>query len=541
MSHIFISYSHKDKDYVHKLQDALQNEGFDVWIDDRINYRSAWPKVIQKHLDECGAFIVVMTENAYDSEWVQNEVTRARRKKKPFYALLLRGDTWLSFEAIQYEDVSGERLPKKKFYEDLASVIPRAAAERALQEKLEREIAKRERAERRAARLATLKERLSKSFATIKSTLPKAIPFLRIAGFIGIAIVLFWVGSWGIPILASLVPTPKDTPRQSPVVPITATNSRMPPTRTLVPSAIPSLTSTSDVIPNVGFNKIVFVSDMDCSAPDSCRNIYIMNADGTDRKSLTAEAQTAYNWNPAISPDGKRVAFSASASATDDVYAVSLTDLKISLLATGFGYPNGATNLSWSPDGNLLIYDAYINDDIRSVIELFNTKTNKTTQLTLDNQDDTSPAFSFDGTKVAFISDLSSAQRLYVMDIDGTNRTLLFGDLPCLNPDFSPVGLVIALQCWKNSNWNLFIFDMMTKKLTQLTNSPADEDQPSWSPDGKRIAFSSNMDDPDYATCSPAIGRDHCNNEIYVIDSDGSNLTRLTLDDADDNSPDWGP
>ena len=66
MSHIFISHSHKDKDYVHKLQAALQNEGLDVWIDDRIDYGTTWPKVIQQHLDDCSAFIVVMTEDAYE-------------------------------------------------------------------------------------------------------------------------------------------------------------------------------------------------------------------------------------------------------------------------------------------------------------------------------------------------------------------------------------------------------------------------------------------------------------------------------------------
>jgi len=81
MGHIFISYSHKDKDYVHKLQEALQNEGFEVWVDDRIDYGTRWPKVIQEQLDSCSAFIVVVSESAFESEWVQNEVARAKRKK----------------------------------------------------------------------------------------------------------------------------------------------------------------------------------------------------------------------------------------------------------------------------------------------------------------------------------------------------------------------------------------------------------------------------------------------------------------------------
>ena len=82
MGHIFISYSHKDKEYVHKLQETLQQEGFEVWIDDRIDYGTEWPKVIQENLDNCIVFIVVMSKNAYESDMVQNEVTRAREKKK---------------------------------------------------------------------------------------------------------------------------------------------------------------------------------------------------------------------------------------------------------------------------------------------------------------------------------------------------------------------------------------------------------------------------------------------------------------------------
>ena len=129
MSHIFISYSHKDAKYVHKLQKALQEEGFEVWIDDRIDYGTEWPTVIQKHLDDCGAFIVVLTDNAYNSKWVQNELTRASRKGIPFFPLLLQGDPWLSVEATQYVDVTDGSLPPESFYQRLEGVIPRRKAE----------------------------------------------------------------------------------------------------------------------------------------------------------------------------------------------------------------------------------------------------------------------------------------------------------------------------------------------------------------------------------------------------------------------------
>lgn len=125
MGHIFISYSHKDKDYVEKLEKKLIDEGFDVWIDHRIDYGTQWPKEIQKALDACDAFIVVVSENASESKWAQNEVARADRKKKPFFPVWLDGDLWLSIETTQAADVRNGRLPTKDFYEQLGYVAER--------------------------------------------------------------------------------------------------------------------------------------------------------------------------------------------------------------------------------------------------------------------------------------------------------------------------------------------------------------------------------------------------------------------------------
>jgi len=125
MSHIFVSYSHKDRDYVEKLEAKLIEEGFNVWIDHRIDYGTQWPREIQDALDACQAFIVVVTENAFESEWVQNEVARAKRKRKPLLPLLLQGDAWLSIETTQYVDIRDGSLPPENFYEKLEEYAER--------------------------------------------------------------------------------------------------------------------------------------------------------------------------------------------------------------------------------------------------------------------------------------------------------------------------------------------------------------------------------------------------------------------------------
>ena len=111
MSHIVISYSHQDSDYAHKLESDLKRRGFEVWIDDRIDYGTRWPRVIERQIDTCAAMIVIMTPRSKGSDWVQNELARAKRKGKAVFPLLLEGEPWPAVGAVQYADVRDGRLP----------------------------------------------------------------------------------------------------------------------------------------------------------------------------------------------------------------------------------------------------------------------------------------------------------------------------------------------------------------------------------------------------------------------------------------------
>jgi hypothetical protein len=124
MGHIFISYSHKDTTYAHGLADHLRNMGFDTWIDERLDYGSQWPHEIQRQLDSCDAFILIMTPRSFASDWVQSELQRAKRKLKPIFPLLLEGDEpWLSVESTQYYDVRGDQFPDVRFYSAIKRVV----------------------------------------------------------------------------------------------------------------------------------------------------------------------------------------------------------------------------------------------------------------------------------------------------------------------------------------------------------------------------------------------------------------------------------
>jgi hypothetical protein len=122
-SSIFISYSRKDQDYVKNLISAFDERGLPVWLDDRIDYGSAWQQVIEKHLRACQVFVLVMTPRSYESHWVQCELSCALELKKPIFPLLLEGERWFSVAAIQVVDVKGGAIPPDRFFQAVSTSI----------------------------------------------------------------------------------------------------------------------------------------------------------------------------------------------------------------------------------------------------------------------------------------------------------------------------------------------------------------------------------------------------------------------------------
>ena len=233
MGHIFISYSHKDTGYAKKLVSALQKEGFDPWVDERLDYGSQWPLELQENLDTCEAFIVLMSPSSLASEWVQSELSRAKRKNKRIFPLLLEGEeTWLSVESTQYVDVRGGVLPPEKFYEELAEVTPRGSGSQ--------------------PRLESASAPVSRPPVARTLQIP-GLPALTqtqilIAGAVLGLLILVGFGSWGLAQLAAPLPTPTTAPSptaqpEPTQVPPTLTAEPQP---TATPTEIPSVTPTAE-------------------------------------------------------------------------------------------------------------------------------------------------------------------------------------------------------------------------------------------------------------------------------------------------------
>jgi hypothetical protein len=126
MTHIFISYSHAERDFAHQLYEALRQADLPVWWDDRIAYGQPWAADIENQLASCGAFVLIMTPDASESDWVRYELNSAIQAGKPVFPLLLAGEApWAEVETIQYVDVRDRELPPLKFFTALARALER--------------------------------------------------------------------------------------------------------------------------------------------------------------------------------------------------------------------------------------------------------------------------------------------------------------------------------------------------------------------------------------------------------------------------------
>jgi tetratricopeptide (TPR) repeat protein/cellulose biosynthesis protein BcsQ len=118
--HVYISYSRKEQSYARSLAEVLRGRGFNVWIDDSINLGDRWWQMITQAIRDCAAFIVIMTPDSMESEWVEREVLMAQRESKPIFPLLLRGQGFPLLITMQYVDVTGGHMPPQSFFDRLS-------------------------------------------------------------------------------------------------------------------------------------------------------------------------------------------------------------------------------------------------------------------------------------------------------------------------------------------------------------------------------------------------------------------------------------
>ena len=277
--------------------------------------------------------------------------------------------------------------------------------------------------------------------------------------------------------------------------------------------------------------RIAFSSDRDGNS-----EIYVMDADGGNPQNLTNHPDS--DFHPSWSPDGKWIAF---LSRRDQVPFKHGITAEIYVMDAGGGNPQRLTNNphadyhpSWSPDGKQIAFASRRDGNID--IYVIDVDGGNEQRLTNNPLYDYSPSWSPDGERIVFNArrdghfkkDFDLTYEIYVMDADGGNEQRLTENRKNdFSPSWSPDGKRIAFASDRKGdflNYEIYVMDADGGNLQRLTENRHDDWFPSWSPDGERIAFMSERDG---------------NDEIYVMDADGGNQKNLTNHPEKDNVPVW--
>lgn len=298
-----------------------------------------------------------------------------------------------------------------------------------------------------------------------------------------------------------------------PTVEPTATISPIP-TSTLAPAETPIPTATE--APPTG--KIAFTCQI---YGEVGRNqICSMNPDGSDFQRLTTRDNDDHFY-PSIGPEGISVLFSSNMHGDYEIYEMPLDGEPIQLTAVGDAYAPAV-----SPDGTLIAFTR--NDGVNASIWVMNRDGSNAHQVEAQAWD---PAWSPDGTQLLHASDRWGEIQLHVVNVNGSgNRPVLQIEGLRGRNDWSLTGELLATYAGESWNREIVIFNLAGDRQVQLTNG-GNNLAPSFSPDGRWIAFTSYMDRY----------RDDHGCEIYIMRVDGSEVRRLTDNEYCDWQPRWGP
>ena len=225
--------------------------------------------------------------------------------------------------------------------------------------------------------------------------------------------------------------------------------------------------------------KVAFVSNRN----GGFVQIHVMNADGKDPISLT---DGVWEDNPDWSLDGQKIAFtSRNAQGMGRIAVMDADGHNVFKLIDG-------SKLSWSPDGEKIAFERR-NEEHHSQIHVINVNSHEINNLTRDLRNASSPVWSPNGRKIAYVSPEDGFYQIYVMNADGKNR----------------------------------------KRLTNnRAHKQADNRQPTWSLDGQTIAYVIFKYEDDGRTIP----------KIHLMTADGQYLKQLSDDhNSADYHPDFGP
>ena len=242
--------------------------------------------------------------------------------------------------------------------------------------------------------------------------------------------------------------------------------------------------------------------------------LFTINADDSG---LTQVPTSCEALEPDWAPDGRTIAFigRCGPSGSFDLRAIDVNGTGLRDL-----YATNADDarIDWSPDGSKVLFIS----DISGNREIYVSDAGFTRVVNITNSParDDWPAWSPDGSKIAFTSDQAGNFEVYSMNADGSGIINLTnhpaddgdGDRGSGGPSWSPDGRSIAFDSRRTGAYEVFSMAANGANVSQLTDGGTNL-EPAWSPDGRLIAFASDRTG---------------NRDLFVMASDGTNEVALT-------------
>jgi len=272
-------------------------------------------------------------------------------------------------------------------------------------------------------------------------------------------------------------------------------------------------------LPGISSTQIAFVSSR-----AGAKEIWAMDYDGSNQHPLTS--LRSISLTPRWAPDSSRIAFtcyakSGTGPASPQICLYSMDAGRV----VSFPHFKGTNSApSWSRDGSKIVFSSSMNGNP----ELYSVGASggDLKRLTFANGASTSPAWNPKTGSIAFVSDRSGVPKLYVMSSDGTDPQNL--DLPdkgyLIDPSWAPNGPLLAFS-WRrpSGNYDIYIMDVATRQIIELTRDAGRNERPSWAPDGRHLVFESTRGGT---------------RQIWSMLADGSQARQLTTT-GHNESPNW--
>jgi TolB protein len=254
------------------------------------------------------------------------------------------------------------------------------------------------------------------------------------------------------------------------------------------------------------------------------KEIWVMDPDGKNQRQITHF--NSISTQPAVSPDGSKIAFTSWAKVTPGIFIFSVDPVR------DLRYYNQSASVnetpSFTPDGKQIVYASSAGSHCcRIFIAGLDGKGLRpiSSSSAIEVEPKINPKT---GSEIVFVSGRSGPQQIYKMNMDGADvERLTPGNGEASNPCWHPDGQFIAFawtQGFATGNFNIFTMDVVSHKYIQLTHSEGRNENPSWAPDGVHLVFMSNRS-----------GR----KQIWSMLADGTQPQQLTTQ-GENESPAWG-